>query len=255
MDYEALFGLPGEVAVVTGAGAGIGRGIAELFARAGASVVVSDLKADTAEAVAHDIQQSGGIAFGIACDVTEESDRRAVIDTALGRYGKLTILVNNAGGGGPKPFDMPMDDFRWAFELNVFSLFRLCQLAAPHMEATGKGAVVNISSMAGENTNVRMASYSSSKAAVNHLTRNVAFDLGPRGIRVNGIAPGAIRTDALATVLTPDIEKAMLRHTPLGRLGEAADIANAALFLAGPAASWISGQVITVSGGGVQELD
>jgi len=83
----------------------------------------------------------------------------------------------------------------------------------------------------------------------------VAFDLGPRGIRVNGIAPGAIRTDALATVLTPDIEKAMLRHTPLGRLGGPADIANAALFLAGPAASWISGQVITVCGGGVQELD
>ena len=255
MDYEALFGLPGEVAVVTGAGAGIGRGIAELFARAGASVVVSDLKADTAEAVAHDIQQAGGTAVGIACDVTDDGDRRAVIDTAMDRFGTLTILVNNAGGGGPKPFDMPMDDFRWAFELNVFALFRLCQLAAPHMEAAGKGAIVNISSMAGENTNVRMASYSSSKAAVNHLTRNIAFDLGPRGIRVNGIAPGAIRTDALATVLTPDIEKAMLRHTPLGRLGEPADIANAALFLARPAASWISGQIITVSGGGVQELD
>jgi 7-alpha-hydroxysteroid dehydrogenase len=148
-----------------------------------------------------------------------------------------------------------MDDFRWAFELNLFSLFRLSQLAAPHMKAACHGAILNISSMSGENKNVRMASYGSSKAAVNHLTRNIAFDLGPLGIRVNAIAPGAIRTDALATVLTPEAEKAMLRHTPLGRLGEPDDIANAALFLCSPAASWISGQILTVSGGGVQELD
>lgn len=255
MDYESLFGLDGEVALVTGGGAGIGRGIAELLSRAGACVVVSDLKADTAEAVAHDIEQSGGTAVGIACNVTDEGDRQAAVRTAVERFGSLTILVNNAGGGGPKPFDMPMDDFRWAFELNVFSLFHLCQLAASQMETVGHGAIVNISSMSGENSNVRMASYSSSKAAVNHLTRNIAFDLGPKGIRVNAIAPGAIRTDALATVLTPDIEKAMLRHTPLGRLGEPADVANAALFLVSPAAAWVSGQVLTVSGGGVQELD
>ena len=165
--------------------------------------------------------------------------------------------MNNAGGGGPKPFDMPMSDFEWAYQLNVFSLFRLTQLGAPHIQAAGGGAVLNISSMAGENKNVRMASYGSSKAAVNHLTRNIAFDLGPMEIRVNCIAPGAIggETDALATVLTPDIEKAMLKHTPLGRLGEADDIANAALFLCSPASSWVSGQVLTVSGGGVQELD
>lgn len=150
---------------------------------------------------------------------------------------------------------MPMSDFEWAFKLNLFSLFRLSQLAAPHMQKAGGGAILNISSMAGENTNVRMASYGSSKAAVNHLTRNIAFDVGPMGIRVNAIAPGAIKTDALATVLTPEIERAMLKHTPLGRLGEAQDIANAALFLCSPAAAWISGQVLTVSGGGVQELD
>ncbi|HUH09262.1 MAG TPA: SDR family oxidoreductase, partial [Brevundimonas sp.] len=123
------------------------------------------------------------------------------------------------------------------------------------MEAAGGGAILNISSMAGENKNSRMASYGSSKAAVNHLTRNVAFDLGPKGIRVNAIAPGAIKTHALSTVLTPEIEKAMLKHTPLGRLGQPQDIANAALFLCSPAASWVSGQVLTVSGGGVQELD
>ena len=136
----------------------------------------------------------------------------------------MTILVNNAGGGGPKPFDMPMKDFVWAYQLNVFSVFRLCQLCAPHMEAAGGGAILNISSMSAENKNVRMASYSSSKAAVSHLTRNIAFDLGPKNIRVNAIAPGAIRTDALATVLTPEVEKAMLKHTPLARLGEPSDI-------------------------------
>ncbi len=249
------FELRGDVAIVTGAGAGIGRAIALHFAGAGAKVVVSDLKAETAEAVAAEITAVGGEAIGLACDVTKEADLAAVVNRALARFGKLTILVNNAGGGGPKPFDMPMGDFEWAYRLNVYSTFRLTQLAAPHMDAAGGGAVLNISSMAGENKNQRMASYGSSKAAVNHLTRNIAFDLGPRNIRVNAIAPGAIRTQALASVLTPEIEKAMLKHTPLGRLGEASDIANAALFLCAPASRWVSGQVLTVSGGGVQELD
>lgn len=251
----ARFTLEGQVALVTGAGAGIGRGIARVFAGAGAAVVVSDLKADTAKAVAAEITAAGGKAAGIACNVTKEADLQAAVDLAVERFGGLSILVNNAGGGGPKPFDMPMDDFRWAFELNLFSLFRLTQMAAPHMEKAGGGAVLNISSMAGENKNKRMASYASSKAAVNHLTRNIAFDLGGIGVRVNAIAPGAIKTDALASVLNADIEKAMLKHTPLGRLGEADDIAYAALFLCSPASAWVSGQVLTVSGGGLQELD
>lgn len=255
MSTESVFRLEGGVAIVTGAAAGIGRSIAETFAKAGAAVVVTDLKKEGADAVAKAIGQAGGKAIGLECNVTDEAHRVAVVDAAAQTFGKVTVLVNNAGGGGPKPFDMPMRDFEWAFDLNLFSLFRLTQLVAPHMQKAGGGAVLNISSMAGENKNVRMASYGSSKAAVNHLTRNIAFDLGPMGIRVNAIAPGAIKTDALATVLTPDVEKAMLKHTPLGRLGEAQDIANAALFLCSPAASWVSGQVLTVSGGGVQELD
>lgn len=249
------FSLAGQVAIITGGGAGIGQAISELFAAAGAAIVVSDLKKETADAVADGIVASGGRAIGVACDVTNAEARKALVDAAASAYGQINILVNNAGGGGPKPFDMPMETFVWAYELNVFSMFNLTQLCAPHMQAAGGGAVLNISSMAGENKNQRMASYASSKAAANHLTRNIAFDLGPQGIRVNAIAPGAIKTAALASVLTPEIEKAMLKHTPMGRLGEARDIAQAALFLCSPASSWVSGQVLTVSGGGVQELD
>lgn len=255
MSVTEAFALTNQVAIVTGGGAGIGKGIARLFAAAGAAVAVSDLKAETAEAVAAEIRAGGGRAVGLACDVTNEEARGALVKGTVEAFGKVSILVNNAGGGGPKPFDMPLSTFVWAYELNVFSTFRLAQLCAPQMEAAGGGAILNISSMAGENKNVRMTSYASSKAAVNHLTRNMAFDLGPMGIRVNAIAPGAIRTDALATVLTPEIERAMLKHTPLARLGEASDIAHAALFFCSPAASWVSGQVLTVSGGGVQELD
>jgi 7-alpha-hydroxysteroid dehydrogenase len=249
------FSLSGQVAIVTGGGAGIGRAISELFAAAGASIVVSDLKKETADEVARGIVGAGGKAVGVACDVTKAQAREALVAAAVDAFGKINVLVNNAGGGGPKPFDMPMDTFTWAYELNVFSVFNLSQLCAPHMAGAGGGAILNISSMAGENKNVRMTSYASSKAAVNHLTRNIAFDLGPKGIRVNAIAPGAIKTAALASVLTPEIEKAMLKHTPMGRLGEGRDIAYAALFLCSPASTWVSGQVLTVSGGGVQELD
>ena len=251
----ASFALDGQVAAITGAGAGIGRAVAATFAAAGTAVVASDLDGGAAEAVAGEIEAAGGRAAALRCDVTEEDDLASLVFTAADRFGKLTTLVSNAGGGGPKPFDMPMADFRRAFDLNVFSLFRLAQVAAPQMERAGGGAILAISSMAGENRNARMASYGSSKAAVNHLVRNIAFDLGPMGVRVNAIAPGATRTDALESVLTDEIERRMLAHTPIDRLGEPQDMADAALFLCSPAASWISGQILTVSGGGVQELD
>lgn len=251
----ADFTVDGHVAIVTGAGAGIGRAIAQTLGAAGAAVIVSDLNSDSADGVAEAIKAQGGRAEGMVCDVTQESDLAAVVRKAMETFGKLTILVSNAGGGGPKPFDMPMADFRRAFDLNVFSLFRLAQLAAPQMQNSGGGSILAITSMAGDNKNKRMASYGSSKAATSHLVRNIAFDLGPMGIRVNGIAPGATRTDALHSVLTDEIERAMLAHTPIHRIGEPQDIANAALFLCSPSASWISGQILTVSGGGVQELD
>ena len=255
MPIDSLLDLSGEVAIVTGAGAGIGRAIAERLAEAGASVLVSDLDAATAEEVAAAIGAAGGRAAALACDVTKEDQREAVVKAAVDAFGRVTILVNNAGGGGPQPFDMPLDKFEWAFQLNVFAGFHFSQLCAPHMEAAGHGAIVNVSSMAGENKDRNMTSYAASKAAVNHLTRNMAFDLGPKGVRVNAIAPGATRTHALATVLTPEIEAQMLKHTPLGRLGDPEDMANAVLFLVSPMSSWVSGQVLTVSGGGTQELD
>ncbi len=249
------FRLEDQVAVVTGAAAGIGRAIAETFAAAGAAVMVSDLDADAAAAVVEGIEKQGGTAASAACDVTKEDDLARLVQQTVEHFGKLTLLVSNAGGGGPKPFDMPTADFRRAFDLNVFSLFRLAQLAASEMEKAGGGAMLAITSMAGENKNKRMVSYGASKAATNHLIRNIAFDLGPMGIRINGIAPGATRTAALESVLNDEIEKTMLLHTPIHRLGEPQDMANAALFLCSPAASWISGQILTVSGGGVQELD
>lgn len=255
MPIDQLFSLKGQAALVTGGGAGIGKAISLMYAEAGAMVAVTDLKPADAEAVAAECAKFGVKALGLKLDVTNEAERVAVVERVAKEFGKLTILVNNAGGGGPKPFDMPMGDFEWAFQLNLFSLFRLSQLAHPHMKVAGGGAVINISSMAGENKNKRMCSYGASKAAVNHLTRNMAFDLGPDNIRVNAIAPGAIRTAALATVLTPEVEKTMLKHTPLARLGEGTDIAAAALYLAAPASAWVSGQVLTVSGGGLQELD
>ncbi|MBL3676835.1 MAG: 7-alpha-hydroxysteroid dehydrogenase [Alphaproteobacteria bacterium] len=233
----------------------MGRAIAETFAGAGACVAVTDRDADAARRVADLIIDAGGKAVGGSCDVTREEDLRAAVDLAVAAFGTLTTLINNAGGGGPRPFDMPMADMRRAFELNLFSVFRLCQLAVPHMERAGGGTILNITSMADTNTNQRMASYASSKAAESHLTRNIAFDLGPKNIRVNAIAPGATRTQALQSVLTPEIEARMLQRTPIKRLGEPADMANAALFLCSPAAAWVSGQILTVSGGGIQELD
>ena len=127
-DYRELLSLQEQVAIVTGGGAGIGKAIAETFAAAGAAVVVSDLKAESAALVSNEIKAAGGNAVAVGCNVTEAQDLDRLVETALKTFGKITILVNNAGGGGPKPFDMPMEDFVWAYRLNVFSTFQLCQL-------------------------------------------------------------------------------------------------------------------------------
>ena len=159
------------------------------------------------------------------------------------------------GAGKESPYDIEVAQFKKVFDMNVFSMWRLCQLVAPHMGKAGYGSIINMSSMASINKSPAISAYASSKAAINHMTRNLAFDYGPNNIRVNAIGPGATRTHALSTVLTPELEKAMLKHTPINRLGESEDIAGAVLYFAAPISSWTSGQVIFINGGGEQTLD
>lgn len=256
MPLADLLNLHEKAALVTGGGNGIGAGCCRMLAAHGARVVVADIKTEDAKAVARDIGEAGGHARAVRCDVTEDEDRVRLVEEALEAFGGIHILVNNAGGGGAgreSPSDLSVEAFAARFELNVFSAWRLAQLCAPHMREGGYGSIVNISSMASINKSPAISAYASSKAALNHMTANLAHDYGPE-IRINAVAPGAVRTEALASVLTPEIEEKMLTHTPLGRLGEPEDIAGAVLFFAAPVSAWVSGQVLFVNGGGVQTL-
>jgi 7-alpha-hydroxysteroid dehydrogenase len=258
MSISNLFDLTGKVAIVTGGGNGIGKASCLMLAKAGASIAVSDLKLDDAEAVAKEITSMGGKAIAVECNVTEDSHLVNLADRTVQRLGGVHILVNNAGGGGggrENPHKISVDDFAWRFKLNVFSAWRLSQLCAPHMKAGGYGSIINITSMSSVNKSPNMSAYAASKAAMNHMTANLAMDYGIDNIRVNAVGPGATKTAALASVLTPEIESKMLAHTPIKRLGEVDDIAGAVLYFAAPVSAWVSGQVIFVNGGGIQTLD
>ena len=258
MEVDTLFDLTGKVAVVTGGGDGIGKGCCQILAAAGASVVVSDLSLDKAEEVAESINSSGGHAVAIECNVMKKEDLANLIEFAVKSYGTINILVNNAGmggGGRENPFNIDLEYVERIYAINVFAPWQLIKLAAPYMKDSGYGSIINITSMSSINTSPSMAIYGSSKAALNHLAANLAFDYGPMGIRINNVGPGATKTHALATVLTPEIEQRMLAHTPLMRLGEVSDIAGAVLYFASPVSAWVSGQVLMVNGGGVQTLD
>jgi len=181
-----------------------------------------------------------------------------VVNVAKEKFGSIEILVNNAGGGGggrENPFQIDIDRFKWVFELNLFSAWRLSQLCASEMKKSRYGSIINITSMGSINKSPNMSAYSSSKAALNHMSANLAHDYGPFGIRVNCVGPGATKTAALTSVLTPEIEEKMLAGTPIKRLGEVEDISGAVLYFAAPVSSWVSGQVLFVNGGGVQTLD
>ncbi len=246
------------VALVTGAGDGIGAGCAEILAAAGAKVVVSNLTLEKAEQVVEKIKADGGEAVAVSCNVLDDRDLVKVVDFTLSTYGKINILINNAGGGGggtESPFSIDRAYVERIYSMNVFAPWRLCQLVTPHMQEAGYGSIVNISSMSSINHSPGIAIYASTKAALNHMSANLAHDFGPMGIRINCVGPGATRTHALEKVLTPEIEQRMLAHTPIHRLGEVSDMARAVLFLASPMASWISGQTLMVNGGGVQTLD
>ena len=257
MSISALFDLKGKTAIVTGGGNGIGKASCKMLAAFGANVVVSDYKLEAANEVVQEIIKDGGKAAAVDCDVTKDEALVRLVDETLKAYGQINILVNNVGGGGAgreSPSQIQVSQFAKVFEMNVFSMWRLCQLVAPHMKESGYGSIINMSSMASINKSPAISAYASSKAAINHMTRNLAFDYGP-DIRINAIGPGAIRTQALQTVLTPEIEKKMLAHTPLARLGEPDDIAGAVLYFAAPVSSWVSGQILFVNGGGEQTLD
>lgn len=259
MDYPfTLFDLTGKVAVVTGGGHGIGRACCEILAAAGAKVVVSDRTLSAAGEVAQAIVNRGLSATAAECDVANAADLKRLIDKAASAYGTVNILVNNAGiggGGRENPFEIDRDYVERIFAINLIAPWELSKLSAPHMQRSGYGSIINITSMSSINASPAMAIYGSSKAALNHLSANLAHDYGPMGIRVNCVGPGATRTRALASVLTPEIEARMLAHTPIKRLGDVTDIAMAVLFFASPASSWISGQTLMVNGGGVQTLD
>lgn len=255
---DSLFDLTGKVAVVTGGGDGIGKGCCEILAAAGASVVVSDLSLENAQDVAHSIEAAGGKAVATRCNVLQKEDLDNLIAFAVKKYGTINILVNNAGmggGGRENPYDIDLAYVERIYAINLFAPWQLCKLAAPYMKESGYGSIINITSMSSINNSPAMAIYGSSKAALNHLASNLAFDYGPMGIRINCVGPGATRTHALSTVLTPEIEERMLAHTPIKRLGEVSDIAGAVLYFASPVSAWVSGQVLMVNGGGIQTLD
>ncbi len=257
MNLPSQFDLNGKVAIVTGGGNGIGRASALMLAAYGAAVVIADLKLAAAEKVASEIATHGGSALAMECNVLRDEDLVRLVERAVAELGGIHILVNNAGGGGAgreSPFEITLEQFERPFRINVFSAWRLAQLCAPHMKKAGYGSIINMSSMSSINKSPAISAYAASKAAINHMTANLAHDYGPE-IRVNAVGPGAVRTDALATVLTPEIEARMLSHTPIKRLGEPDDIAGAVLYFAAPVSRWVSGQTLFVNGGGVQTLD
>ncbi len=244
------FRLDGQVALITGAGRGIGAATALAYADAGADVAISARTLSELESVAEQVRARGRRALVVTCDVTSAEQRAALVEATMAEYGRMDILVNNAGGWGPKPaLETTDDDFDACFHFNVTSAFSLSRLSAPHMVATaGKGAIVNVSSVAGSLPQAGFAAYGTGKAALSWLTRALAQDFAPK-VRVNGIGVGATVTTALENFMTPEMEQTMSARTPLARLGEAEDIAACALYLASPAAAYVTGEICGVNGG------
>lgn len=257
MSKGCIIDLSGKKALITGAAGGIGKGCAEMLAKAGAAVALADINYEAAEKAAAEIAEKYDVkTMALECNVLSEEAIEVSVKKAADTLGAISILVNNTGGGGGgrEKFEALTTEYLdKIFSWNLYSIYRFTRLCLPYMRETGYGAVVNISSMASVMSSANMSVYSAAKAAVNALTRQMAIDLAP--VRVNAVAPGAIKTAALASVLTPEMEKTMLKSTPLGRLGAPEDIASAVLFFASPMSAWISGQTLIVSGGGTQILE
>lgn len=241
--------LSGQVAIVTGAARGLGRAIAEALAGAGAKVACVDINKETLCGAVEAIQSAGGTAKAVACDVTNSEQVNAAVDDVVKTWGTLSILVNNAGITRDT-LVMRMKDDQWdaVININLRGTFLFTRAAARPMMKAQRGRVVNIASVSGLMGNPGQCNYSASKAGVIGFTRTVAKELAGRNITVNAVAPGFIATDMTAA-LGEDVLKQVKERIPLGRLGSPQDVADAVLFLASDAASFITGQVLTVDGG------
>lgn len=246
------FHLTGKTALVTGSSRGIGRAIAELFASLGARVVVSSRKLDACEAVVADIRAKGGEASAIACNISRKDEVMALVEATEGRYGSVDVMVCNAA---INPVYGPMSQltdeaFDKIMHANVKSTLWFCNRVMPGMAARGGGSVIIVSSIGGLKGNDIIGAYSISKAADFQLARNLAVEWGGRNVRINCIAPGLIRTDFARALWEDEAAVALrTRMTPLGRIGEAHEIAPAAAFLASDASSFMTGQAIVIDGG------
>lgn len=244
-------GLEGKTAVVTGAGGGIGKAIAAAFAGVGANVALLDINAEAVTASADEI---GGV--GIACDVTSDASVRSAWEAVNDRFGPTDILVNNAAFLSPGNLD-EVDIGAWQrmLDVNLTGYLRCAQVFGKDMLAQGKGAIVHVGSISGSNQQAFSNAYSASKAAVSMLSRQLAFEWGPRGVRSNVVAPGLVRTPlSEAFYADPKTKAAREQVVPLRRIGRVEDIAEAVLFFASDRAGYISGQEVIVDGGYAQTL-
>lgn len=247
-----LFDLTGKVAIITGSTKGIGRSIAEQLAKCGAKVVISSRKAEACEAVTAELVAQGYEAIAVPCHVGRKEDLQRLVDATLSQWGRIDVLVCNAATNpvyGPTS-EISDDAFSRIIDTNVKGTFWLCNMALPHLAKQPESAVIMLSSIAGLRGNTVIGTYGVSKAAEAALARNLAVEWGPKGVRVNAIAPGLVRTD-FAKALLEDQErlKRAEEKTPLRRVGEPIDIAGLAVFLAAPASRYITGQVIVADGG------